>query len=215
LLSPREHELLAGLSFPARRRKWLLGRMAAKRLLCERLAAERGAAVDATALTIENEPSGAPFVLLEGEGRLPWAFSLSHRAELGLCAVCTEPGVLLGVDLEMVEPRDPALPRTFFTLHEQAAVAAERPGPDLAVARIWSAKESMLKALGLGLRLDTREVEVVGEVSDAGCPEGWRALEVAVGTKVRAKMGGDFKVAWRDEGGCVLSVALVAPHGHD
>ncbi|HEX7599393.1 MAG TPA: hypothetical protein VF518_14345, partial [Polyangia bacterium] len=35
LLSPREAEILAGLTVLARRRKWLMGRWAAKRLLGE------------------------------------------------------------------------------------------------------------------------------------------------------------------------------------
>ncbi|MHB8878887.1 MAG: 4'-phosphopantetheinyl transferase family protein [Myxococcaceae bacterium] len=206
LLSPREEQLLAGLTFPARRKKWLLGRVAAKRLLLEALAASRGASPPPTAITVANEPSGAPYAELTGEGRLPWAISLSHRGDLGLCALSTEPGVLLGADLEMVEPRDPALVRTFFTAHEQATVAAE-PGAR-AVARIWSAKESVLKALGLGLRLDTREVEIVGEARASGGPQGWTPLEVTLGPGVPPALHQAFRVAWRDEGGYVLSIAL-------
>ena len=210
-LSPREAQLLSALAFPARKTKWLAGRKAAKRLLREALAWERGVVVPEHALTVANEPSGAPFAELEGEGRLPWALSISHRGSLGLAALVTTPGVRLGVDLEVVEPRDAALVRTFFTEHEQAVVAAASGRMmDLYVARTWSAKEAVLKALGLGLRLDTREVEIRGEGAGTGA-DGWRVLEVVLGPNVPEAPCAPFAVGWRDEGDHVLSVALERP----
>jgi phosphopantetheinyl transferase len=207
LLSPGEERVLSGLTFPRRRHKWLLGRVALKRVVREELLEQRPSVPPESAFTVGNEPSGAPYIELEGEGRLPWAVSISHRADLGLGALCTVPGVLLGADLELVEPRDPALVRSFFTQAEQQAVAAAE-APDLLVARIWSAKEAVLKALGLGLRLDTRQVEVGPERLDGACPPGWTRLELNLGPRVPPDPGTSFGVAWRDQGSFVLSIAL-------
>ncbi len=51
---------------------------------------------------------------------------------------------------------------------------------DLAVAHVWSAKESALKALRQGLRLDTREVEVELSCSARG---GWQPQQVRHATR--------------------------------
>jgi len=88
-------------------------------------------------------------------------------------AAVDDAGKALGADLEAVEPRSDAFVRDYFTRREIAAVeAGER---DLLANLIWSAKESALKALGAGLTLDTRAVEV--ELGP-GAGEGWRALRV-------------------------------------
>ena len=70
-------------------------------------------------------------------------------------------GAELGCDLEIVEPRSDAFIADYFTAEEQALIertsAADR---SLLLALLWSAKESALKALRAGLRLDTRSVIV-------------------------------------------------------
>ena len=206
VLSPAEQAALAAMRFPARRRKWLLGRWAAKRVLGAALR-ERGIDVPADRITVANDPSGAPYAELDGD-RLPWTLSLSRRAEQAFAALSPADAPPIGVDLELVVPRDRALVRGFFTAAEADEVA-RRAGRDehLAVARIWSAKESVLKAMKLGLRLDTRRVSV--RQLDAATVGGWRALDIAV----RPEAGGvlAFDGAWRDEGRYVLTVA--APRG--
>ena len=59
----------------------------------------------------------------------------------------------LGLDLETIEQRPHALFADYFTDTELAAVRAAGANGDVEVARIWSAKESVLKAAGLGLRI--------------------------------------------------------------
>lgn len=103
-------------------------------------------ATAAAEVEIRAAPDGAPQVLLGGRpARL--AVSLSHRAGLALCAVAPA-ATALGCDLEVVEPRGDAFVADYLTAAERALV--ERAGPAdraLAVALVWSAKESALKAL--------------------------------------------------------------------
>lgn len=207
LLDPTERELLAALRFPARRKKWLMGRWAAKRLLVQALArAGRPCALEA--LTILNEPAGAPYALLEGR-RLDWSLSISHRDELAVAAVCTAPQVALGIDLELVLPRDEVLVRDFFAPAEIDVLppVAGRPR-QLGVARAWSVKESVLKALGVGLRLDTRGIVVGDDSPSSRWPPGWAGVAVAV-TPWPAEVPQRLLFAcWRDEGAFVLSAAV-------
>jgi phosphopantetheinyl transferase len=206
LLSPREEKILGGLGIVPRRRKWLLGRIAAKRLV-RQVSGEPELADDR--ISVLNQPSGEPFVLIEGRGGWPLPISLSHRSEVGLAAVPMRPYVRIGADLETVEPRDPALIRQFFTDDEAALVEASAGDQDLAMARIWSAKEAVLKLVGLGLRIDTRGVVVrlCGE-DFAGCPEGWSPIVVDVQAKLpRQDMLDGLRVVWRREPDCVLTVA--------
>jgi len=76
---------------------------------------------------------------------------------------------------------------------------------DLAVALVWLAKESALKALRQGLRLDTRSVEATLDPA-AGDGEGWRPLGVRHGER-------RFAGWWRPVGGHVLTVATDPPCG--
>lgn len=209
LLSAREEKILSGLGIVPRRRKWLLGRIAAK-LLVRQVSDEPD--LRDQEISVLNQPSGEPFVLIEGRGGWPFPISISHRSEIGMAASPTNRQARIGADLETVEPRDSALVRQFFTDEEAAIVDAGGDDRNVIMARIWSAKEAVLKLIGLGLRLDTRGVVVrlVGEAF-AGCPEGWDPIDVKVTAKLpHQSMLDGLRVVWRREVDCVLTVA-VAP----
>jgi len=113
-------------------------------------------------------------------------------------------GAALGCDLELIEPRSREFVQDFFTAGERArlerSTAADHP---LLANLLWSAKESALKALRQGLRLDTRSVEVVAvrlaEPADSGA---WSPLSV------RSHGTGDtFHGWWRRDGDCVVTLA--------
>jgi 4'-phosphopantetheinyl transferase len=84
----------------------------------------------------------------------------------------------MGCDLEMVEPRSDAFVVDYFALEEQALIAhasaADRPR---LLALLWSGKESALKALHEGLRLDTRSVIVIPCATSFDL-QGWSQLRV-------------------------------------
>jgi 4'-phosphopantetheinyl transferase len=188
---------LNGMRFPKRRADWRLGRWTAK-CACAAYLGDSAEAQLLSEIEIRSALSGAPEVFVAG--RAAAAISLSHRAGTAIAAV-SAPGVALGCDLETVEPRSDAFIADYFACEEQAVVArALDPDRLRLVALLWSAKESALKALHEGLRLDTRSVVVnLGEnprilrdtpqTSSApglpawsraasNCGNGWQALQV-------------------------------------
>ena len=188
-LSGTERARLDGLHIPKRRADWRLGRWTAKCAVSAYLNLARDRAALA-AVELRPAPSGAPRVFHHGQPAAV-ALSLSHSHGTGLCAVAP-PGVEVGCDLETVEPRSPAFLADYFTGEERMLVARTPPAMrDRVLTLLWSAKESALKALGCGLRLDTRSVSAApaGFLQTGG--EEWRRVSVAhIG-------GGTFHGWWR------------------
>jgi 4'-phosphopantetheinyl transferase len=113
-------------------------------------------------------------------------------------------GTALGCDLELVERRSDAFVADYLTAPERAAVqAAAADDRPLLVAVVWSAKESALKALRAGLRLDTRWVAV--DPPAAAEPGRWHPLTVR-----HPATGRSFHGWWRHGAGRVLTM-LAAP----
>lgn len=175
-LSGNEITRLAGMRFPKRRSDWRLGRWTAKRALAFYLGMPSGPDV-LRKIEIRPEPSGAPVTFILGD-RFPVSISLSHSSGTALCAIAPE-GVALGCDLEVVEERHPAFAADYFTDEEQQCVVSS-PLSDRyrKLTLLWSAKESALKALRTGLRLDTRSVRVHLPETEFD-PSSWSTFEVS------------------------------------
>ena len=101
-------------------------------------------------------PPAGPFAFGEqGKPYLPGLpdmhFSLSHSGTWVLCALSDAE---LGCDVEGPRRFDPALARRFFHPDETAWLLSLPPREqDAAFLRLWTLKESYLKAVGLGLSL--------------------------------------------------------------
>lgn len=170
-LSENEVAHFDTLRFAKRRRDWRLGRWTAKLAMV----AYRNLPGDYQALRgIEIRPalSGAPEVFLAGQPA-PVTISLSHSDGVAVCAVAPS-SVALGCDLEIVEPRKESFTADYFTAEEVRLVALARADDrSRLVTLLWSGKESALKALRVGLRFDTRSVEVtLDDVERCGLEEG-------------------------------------------
>ena len=74
-------------------------------------------------------------------------FNLSHSGPWGVCALSGAP---VGVDVELVRPLRQNVARRFFTAGEQAYL---EQCPEREFFRLWTRKESFIKALGKGLTL--------------------------------------------------------------
>lgn len=157
-LSADEAVLLSRMRFPKRRADWRLGRWTAKCAAAAYLNIP-GAPHALQEIEVRAAPSGAP-ELFVANCSAAVTISLSHRAGIAACALA-ESGAKLGCDLELIEPRHGSFVADYFTREEQDLVshASERDRPGL-VSLLWSAKESALKALREGLRIDTRSLVV-------------------------------------------------------
>lgn len=174
-LSERELRFLEPLRFAQRRADWRLGRWTAKQAVSIWLGSPQFH-LDLAKIEIRSAASGAPQVFVEDDPA-DVTISLSHRNGRALCAL-TQAGVDLGCDLELIEPHSRAFVADYFTAEEQALVDRQVGADcDTAVALLWSAKESALKALHEGLRLDTRSV-AVQPLDAAFDTRGWRPLKV-------------------------------------
>ena len=202
-LAPAEAARAAGLHHTKRRTEYLLRRLVAK----HGIATVTGQPTDPATLAgieVRNAPSGAPYVLVEGVP-LDLDLSITDRAGWAVCVLGGPAGLNepVGCDLELVEPRSAGFVRDFLTGAEQRFVASRPAGEerDVAVNLIWSAKESALKVLRVGLGRDTRSVEVAVSVPGTA---GWGAL------CVRSTEGGVFPGWWRREGRFLLTLAAAA-----
>lgn len=221
-LSPWETNHLHCLRFPKRRADWLLGRWTAKNAVALRFGIP---AKPDRLREIEIRPasSGAPQVFWHG-ALAPVSISISHRSDVGACALAP-PGAALGCDLETIEPRGDAFPADYFTAEEQTLLA-QAPTQEASLRTLtllWSAKESALKALGEGLRIDTRRVVVsfseaqrnepeLAAKSTVGAPEfrlraEWKPVQVRY-TDQRLFQG------WWSQNGPLLRTLLALPAPH-
>jgi 4'-phosphopantetheinyl transferase len=175
-LSANEISRLTAMRIPKRRADWRLGRWTAKQAVaaCLNLRADLPALAN---VEIRAALSGAPEVFLHDQPA-DIAISLTHRAGTALCAVAP-PSLTFGCDLELVEPRSDAFIDDYFTVDEKALIhhtsIEKRP---LLLALLWSGKESALKALRVGLRLDTTCMRVTPDGWLEGRGPEWRPLQV-------------------------------------
>jgi phosphopantetheinyl transferase (holo-ACP synthase) len=137
-----EHESLAS---DARRRDWLVGRLAAKRAVARALGIRGLARIE-----IAARPGAAPrALLLDAEGEphaLPLVLSLAHCDGRAAAAVGPE-WVRLGVDVERAGSVGEARRRYFLAPGE---------GGGLDAAGLWTLKEAAWKALGCDEQLPFR-----------------------------------------------------------
>jgi 4'-phosphopantetheinyl transferase len=99
-------------------------------------------------------PYGKPEALLPDGRPAPLSFNLSHTDGLVGVAVAATPGLRLGFDLEPLARRvTPEVARTVYRPEELAWLAAQ-PDEDswrLGFLRLWTLKESFIKATGRGI----------------------------------------------------------------
>ncbi len=171
-VDPALADRLAAMRYAKRRSESRLGRWTAKSAVATTLGFDAAEPITLQRIVIANAPDGAPEPYLDG-ARAPVNIAMTDRADWAVCAL-VEPPLLVGCDLELVEPRSEMFVRDYLTDAEQALVASH-PEPDMAANLVWSAKESALKVLRTGLRRATRSVEV--QLTLDGSP-GWLPLGV-------------------------------------
>jgi 4'-phosphopantetheinyl transferase len=208
LLSRPETEKFNSLKTDKRRRDWLLGRWTAKHLIQQVLAQEKGELLPLKLIEIGNNADGVPTVNGQWSTvNCQSSLSISHSQDHAFCAV-REGGGAIGVDLERIEPRHAGFAVAYFTDVEQERIThhASRFTYDALVTAVWSAKEAVLKALHLGLSVDTRAVTCLLEVPDVAA-DGWLPFAVQPDPQ-RLPHTPTLQGWWRVIDGFVLTLAL-------
>jgi len=201
-LGPSELSVLNSLMFLKRRTDWRLGRWTAK---CAFALMHRIPIIPEVLAQIEIHAaaSGAPqlFILARPE---PVTISISHRSESAICAITTSK-IPMGCDLEQIEPHTAGFLEDYFTPAEQLLISrAPIQDHPLLTTLLWSAKESALKAMQLGLRADTRSVVV--ELSPRNRAMLWNPLRVS-------SHAGDLFRGWWWEASGMIRTIVAAPGG--
>ncbi len=157
--SPDEHRRFDCFLHERRRREYIVGRGLARRALARELACAPAAiefdANDQGKLTVKSPAVGAPL-----------HFNITHTADYVGCAICRASEV--GIDVERLQERTSArdIAERFFS---QAESHALQQLDEAAVVEtfftIWTLKESLAKAHGLGLAapLESSQFAISGD----------------------------------------------------
>jgi 4'-phosphopantetheinyl transferase len=232
MLCEVEKQLLSTLKVAKRRRDWLLGRWTAKHLVQGYLSETSGSAPILDEIQIANAEDGSPYCLLLGANgraqRLPISLSISHSHGHAFCALCQETDIellpinnsrtsnrpppntrwSLGCDIEWIEHREQNFVSDFFTAQEiRDVMGTPVEQRDCRVTAIWSAKESVLKSLCTGLRIDTRRIVCRFEPADRMAQE-WSPLTVMIDSELVEQFPGAWYAWWQVQDGFVLTMAL-------
>lgn len=169
------------------RSDWIAGRLAAKRTV-RRLFRSNGLSCPSyTGIEIRNDILGAPYIAFTHdaipEELGPIQVSISHSCGYGSAVACNEPGMLVGIDIEVPRSRLERLAWRVLTSAEQEQLRRYWLNePDWGILVFWTLKEAALKALGCGFRVHPWRVEITF------CPEPGNFL-VRVHDSLRWKKG--------------------------
>jgi 4'-phosphopantetheinyl transferase len=226
LLSEPEQQRLIELKTVKRRSDWLIGRWTAKHLIQSYIERQTGVPPLLHWLTVMNDPDGAPRAILDfGLGILDYdselkskiqnlKLSISHCDGHAFCALSDSCGTQLGVDIERIEPRAETFAQDYFTAHELDQLRAAPPeNRDTLVTLIWSAKEAALKALRLGLTVDTRTISCTVAPAPQVVPT-WAALGVRAAPALHGERDCIFQGCWRQFGQYVLTMVVMSAVDH-
>lgn len=151
-LTTNERGRCDGLANTCRQRDFRAGRLAAKRAAWEILGARPKLRME-----VRSETDARPVLtLLDAQGIERDAgieLSISHRDGRAVAAIAPA-GLRVGVDLELVGSVPGRFARYFLTPAEQRCA----PNDDMTV--LWSLKEAVWKALGLGRSVAFKELEL-------------------------------------------------------
>jgi len=199
-LSLPEQNRYQQFRFPKRQNDWLLGRWVAKNLLSNLLIYSY--TLPFHELSIHNEESGVPFVMWNDQ-RLEGSLSISHRGENAVAAFCFDPDISIGIDLEEIEAKSRGFVEDYFTESEaETVLALSIEEQALAASLLWSGREAIVKALQIGLRIDTRQIAL--KPLPLSSHEDWQPLEILQ----CPSEGKNLKLFWRKSNHSLVTLAI-------
>jgi len=175
ILSPGERERADRFHFDRDRRRFTAARATLRRVLAERTG------TPPESLAIETDRHGKPFL---APPESPLHFNVSHSEERVLIGLSRE--APLGVDIEDFSHahRLPAMGERICAPAEWDRLAG-LPVDHLEreLLRLWTAKESFLKAAGAGFQVDPRRIEIPPSVTGGKSHSGRGALAGRAGAR--------------------------------
>ncbi len=146
LLSAAEAERLQGFTQQKRRQEFVLGRAAARLLLSERLEVVPGDVLLAVSESGAVDVVGSDLHI-----------SIAHSGDHAVAAAAPR---YIGVDIEAIVPRHAELHRYMLHPEEYELVEALPLDNDRSQILCWTLKESVLKAMRVGLRYSPRKLRL-------------------------------------------------------
>jgi 4'-phosphopantetheinyl transferase len=226
LLSEQEQLRFMELKTIKRRSDWLIGRWTAKHLIRSYIERHTGIQPLMNTLTVMNDPDGAPRIIADYKlhsadydlnlqsAICNLQLSISHCGGHAFCALSDICGLQIGADIERVEPRSALFAEDYFTAHELDLLRAAPPDSrDTLVTLIWSAKEAALKALRLGLTVDTRTISCTVAPARQPAPA-WAALGIQAAPGLLGDRECDFQGWWRQFDQFILTMVVMGAGHH-
>lgn len=197
-LSENEKKFLDNLNFLKRRSEWRLGRWTTKNAVKKFFSDIKE--LSFSDIEILSKDNGAPQTFIKKD-EIAVHLSISHRMGKAVC-VLTDTAGPIGCDLEWIEPRSIHFINDYFTTSEINYIEQHPKQRNLLANLIWSAKESTLKLLQLGLNLDTRHITInnieYNEDSD------WKNLSITV------KENKNIYGTWKEMNGYIFTIACLS-----
>ncbi len=151
ILSTEELEKYSSFKVPKRQKEWLAGRFAAKAVIGNFL----NSSLNPKNIPITYDLSGRPVCLLNNKKYL---LSITHSGDWAGAVVKNENCSFLGMDIEKIEVRSKFWIEDYFHKEEVKTGSPEH------LTKLWTIKESVLKALGLGLTANLLDIKIDGEI---------------------------------------------------
>jgi 4'-phosphopantetheinyl transferase len=157
---------------------------------------------------IINEPNGRPRVLALDPGITAPSISLSHSADLVVCALAESGDI--GIDVEQVRPRDVANMVLEVCSERERNWLERQPAAERlrAFYQLWTLKEAHVKALGIGLATPLRNISFDIFAND---------VQLSPEPGIDTEMPATWYLSFIPQTGVVGSLALLGtrhPHPH-
>ena len=197
-----DHEVARSRRFTSigPRRRYILCRAALRSIVCNILGCPN------KQLTIGSSYYEKPYAIVEGKSH-PICFNVSHSGNHGLIGLGK--GGRVGVDIEEWDPD-----RNLGPLMETAFTPAERTAMESTDAinrqylffRLWTIKEALIKAVGMGLSLDMSSFEVPSPLQCGATSTEFHFLQApSVSWRLDTLIDNNFCAAIAQELGVALS----------